>query len=101
MDFYPESIRIIDSESAPDKEHVLFQAFSGISPRRYLELFTADRQDRVNSETGEIVDFEEQRKTAKPRLGQPREEEPSYLTIFPKETVLSKWVLDKVEALYG
>lgn len=99
-DFYPESIKHAPPSANSDSTHVSFQAFVGIAPRRYQELFAAERAERV-TEDGVIVDFEEHRTTVRPRLGQPREEEPSYLAILPKETVVAKWILDRVEDLYG
>lgn len=98
IEYFPDAITLDPAEF--DENHVLFEPFKGVSPRRYLELFTAEKSERV-SEAGEIVDFERAREFAQPRLGQPREREPSYLTVFAREQVLAQWILRRVEELYG
>ncbi len=98
LEFFPGSITL--GEDQADASHVLFSPFRGVAPRRYLELFTAERQERVK-EDGTIVQFEQSRAEARPRVGQPREREPSYLTMFASETVQAQWILERLEALYG
>jgi len=64
-ELYPDSIEI-DPDSE-DATHVSFQPFVGVSPRRYLDLFSIgglDRKDRL----GKIVKWD--REVAKPRLGE-------------------------------
>jgi deoxycytidylate deaminase len=98
VEFYPGAITL-DEEQA-DESHVLFAPFKGVAPRRYIELFAAEKQERVE-EDGTIVQFEESRRDSRPHVGQPREREPSYLRIFASETVQEQFVLARLEELYG
>jgi cytidine deaminase len=61
-DMYDDSIAIDDNG---DKSRVTFQAFVGIAPRKYVELFTAPKRES----NGEWVDFEKIKRDQDPRLG--------------------------------
>ena len=64
-DLYDDSITIDD---ASDKTRVSFQAFVGIAPRKYVDMFTAPL--RATS-SGDWVDFEKVKRTRDPRIGGP------------------------------
>jgi hypothetical protein len=47
------------------------------------------------------VQFEQLREESMPRVGQPRERSPSYLSVFGSEKVQAQAILSRVEELYG
>jgi cytidine deaminase len=63
-DLYDDSISIDDAD---DSSKVIFQAFVGIAPRRYMDLFASP----VRKTDGAWVDWEKVRRGRAPRLGGP------------------------------
>ena len=97
IEFYPDSIVHDPLEKKPGR--VPFEAFVGVAPLRYLELFQAEEGERAVD--GVIVEFEQRRDTAQPRVGQPRQPEPLYLAVLANELTFAQLIVDRLEEIYG